>query len=386
MKKTAIVTQFYKSFNYGGVIQAYALQNCLRDLGVENELALVDFYSGQGFKKRQVKQQTGRYSLSFWLYLKVCKLIERCLLARRKGRFERFKADHMAVSDVVYSDANIQQANQRYDCFVAGSDQIWNPDQSCDAFFLTFAEESCRKISYAASIGVDSVSREYLQYMVPLIDRLDAVSVREPSAVKILEGHVHKPVSCVLDPTLLLSKEKWEELCHPSGQKGDYIFVYLLGDSEQGCRLAQEVSEKLHTRVVLVPFGAGHVRKSEAQLHGKWALNASPADFLSLVHDAKYVITDSFHGAVFSLIFHKSFCTIERVDSGSSSPMNARLYDLLGTAGMPDRLQRDAESVAAVLQEPINFAAVDARLAERIEYSKNFLRRALELEPGEKEA
>ena len=122
------------------------------------------------------------------------------------------------------------------------------------------------------------------------------------------------------------------------------------------------------------------------QLHGKWALSASPADFLSLVHDARYVITDSFHGAVFSLIFHKSFCAIERVDGGSSSPMNARLYDLLGTAGLPDRLQRDAAGAVAVLQEPIDFASVDARLAERIEYSKDFLRRALELEPGEKEA
>ncbi len=386
MKKTAIVTQFYKSFNYGGVIQAYALQNCLRELGVENELAQVDFYSGQGFKKRQAAQQTRRYPLPFRVYRKACQLIERCLLARRKGRFERFKAEHMAVSDVVYSDANIQQANQRYDCFVAGSDQIWNPSQSCDAFFLTFAEENCRKISYAASIGVDSVSQEYLRYIVPLIDRFDAVSVREPSAVKILEGHVHKPVSCVLDPTLLLSKERWEKLCHPSGQKGDYIFVYLLGNSERGYRLAQEVSEKLHTRVVLVPFGARHVRKSVMQLHGKWALSASPADFLSLVHDARYVITDSFHGAVFSLIFHKSFCAIERVDGGSSSPMNARLYDLLGTAGLPDRLQRDAAGAVAVLQEPIDFASVDARLAERIEYSKDFLRRALELEPGEKEA
>lgn len=112
-------------------------------------------------------------------------------------------------------------------------------------------------------------------------------------------------------------------------------------------------------------------------VRGRWALNADPADFLTLIRNAKYVITDSFHGAVFSLMFHKDFCLLERIKNDKVSPMNVRLYDLLEMVGLEDHIQHDAAGVAAVLQKHIDFAAVDAKLAARAEQSRDYLRRAL---------
>ncbi len=379
MKKTAIVTLFHGNYNYGGVLQAYALQNCLLEMGVESDVLRMDRKNSAGFRRGQEKEKP-KGSLPHTIYVKLCSYLKNLLLARRKKAYDRFMRDAFSASDTVYTDANLHEANDRYDCFITGSDQVWNPNFSSDSTFLKFVDDRHRKISYAASIGVDSVEEEFLQYMVPLVDRLDAVSVREPSAVTILTGRVHKDVCCVLDPTLLLSKEKWEELCQPGKRKNDYIFVYLLGMSEQNYRMVQSVAKTLHLRVVMIPFGTMWLHREVLLLHGKWALSASPVDFLTLLHDARYVITDSFHGAVFSLLFHKDFCALERKNGNKSSRLNARLSDLLGTVGLEERLQRDAAGAAKVLQKEIDFEPVDARLAEKIEYSKGFLRRALELE------
>lgn len=242
MKRFGIVTLFYKNYNYGGMLQAYALQNCLRGMGVDNDVLQLEYKEhAASFRSRQKKKTSRPPSL----YQRIQGWATLIALAKRKKRFDRFVQEWIQTSDVLYTDENIRDANQRYDGFITGSDQVWNPKYGSDSMLLDFVDDSHRKISYAASFGVADVSQEYLDYAVPLIDRLDAVSVREPSGAKLLAGRVRQQVCCVLDPTLLLSREQWETLCRPPKGKKEYVFLYLLGGSAQQYRIVRAAMDKL---------------------------------------------------------------------------------------------------------------------------------------------
>lgn len=201
--KIAILTLFYQNYNYGGILQGYALQQELNKLGVDSEILNLDRKNLSGFS---TKNPSEKQSTVKRLVLKINRVISNIYLSERRKAYHVFIKNHTKCSNDVYTDANIMSANKDYDFFITGSDQVWSEVSGRDATFLRFVEDNCKKCSYAASIGSDQVSNEYLRYMSEAIQSFCYISVREKRAVSILQEAVNKNVSVVLDPVFLLMR------------------------------------------------------------------------------------------------------------------------------------------------------------------------------------
>ena len=374
MKDVAIVTLFHKSYNYGAVLQAYALQIWLKQEGYESDVLRIDRGASDSQKKRTAPPAR-KIKQTCWQKIK--KQLTRAVLFLRRRKFDAFSRSHMNISDRIYSDADIGETNQQYDAFIAGSDMIWYFNFSCDSLFLNFVSDRHLKIAYAACIGTDKIEEAYMRYMIPLLERFDFISVREQTSVQLLSGRVQQKVHCVLDPVFLLPREHWVNMCKKSRKKKEYILVYLLGYSKDTHRLVQSLSEKLCIKPVVIAFGTMRLNRAVMLIKGKKIVAASPIEFLTLMKNAKYVITDSFHGTLFSIIFHKSFCAVPRKDRNEQPQMGLRLYDILGRVGLEDRIQQSLEDVLRVLYSEVDYEAVEKRLEKERTHSIDFLKEAL---------
>lgn len=374
MKDIAIVTLFHKSYNYGAVLQAYALQIWLKQNGLESDVLRIDCDASASQKKRMAPPAR-KMKRTCWQKIK--KLLTKAVLFSRRRKFDAFSRSHMNISDRIYSDADIGETNQKYEAFIAGSDMIWYFNFSYDSCFLNFVSDRHLKIAYAACIGTEKIDEAYMRYMIPLLERFDFISVRERASVQLLSGRVHQKVHCVLDPVFLLPLEHWVNMCKKSHKKKDYILVYLLGYSKEMHRLVQSLSEKLHLKPVVIPFGTMKLSRVVMQIKGKKIVAASPIEFLTLMKNAKYVITDSFHGTVFSIIFHKCFCAVPRKDRNEQPRMGLRIYDILERFGLEDRIQQSLDDVLRVLYTEVDYEAVEKRLEKERTHSINYLKEAL---------
>lgn len=374
MKDIAIVTVFHNNFNYGAVLQAYALQKWLKQEGYESDILLIDRDTSASYKKR-ITSSSRKIDYTCWQKIK--NQLTSAILFLRKRKINAFSRTYISMSDHIYSDADIGETNQLYDVFIAGSDMIWHFSVGYDAFFLNFVSDGHLKIAYAASIGVDQLDEAYMQYMTPLLERFDFISVREQASVRLLSGRVRQKVHCVLDPVFLLPSEHWVNMCKRGSKSKDYILVYLLGLSMQTHRLAQALSENLGIKPVVIAFGRIILNRAVLLIKGKKIVAVSPIEFLTLIKNAKYVITDSFHGTAFSIIFHKSFCTVPRKERNEQPHISLRLYDILGRLGLENHIQQTLEGVLRILHEEVDYEAVETRLEKERAHSTAFLKEAL---------
>ena len=223
--KIGIVTHYYKSVNYGGNLQAYALCKVLEEMGHQPEQLQIDMVQGSRIKAP-------------------LRLAARCLLPRYRKKhqwkrntqkrlekaFHRFNRQLTPHSAAVYTSKNIQNALACYDTFITGSDQVWNPIWYFPPFFLEFAPSTTPKLSYAASIGQTRLTKAVAdRYRAHLKDFI-GVSVREQDAVALLEGIAPETATWVLDPTLLLRRDQWLTVAEPTPIETPYVFCYFLGN------------------------------------------------------------------------------------------------------------------------------------------------------------
>ena len=249
--------------------------------------------------------------------------------------------------------------------FIAGSDQIWNPkciQNLTNEYFLNFTPDSCKRISYAASLGMKQWPKDFEQRVLPMLQRFDAISVREESSVPYLTSLGLKNVVCVCDPTILHKSDFYKEQ-FPATKvyKEEYAFVYKIRE-----QIPKAVQEIFPNKVITVDL---QKRKSLV----------SVTDWLSNIDNAKFVVTDSFHCAVFCILFHKPFLVIPNQSTGKG--MNERFATLLGKTSLEYRCLSCEESTEQVLEKlnsPIDWGHVDAVLEEWRTYSGNWLKNALE--------
>jgi hypothetical protein len=321
------------------MLQAYALAKAASDIAGHCEL--VDYVRPHTARTNRVFQS----GVDLRTVMKNAhSLLHYGALKRRFERFEAFKDDFMPRSGKSFAElGEIETALPGYDLYLTGSDQIWNPfiydDGNFDTvFFSSFAPKGARKAAYAPSFGsavLDARHKDELRALLTGFSHLSAREKRGADILKEVTGVENIPV--VLDPTLLLTAKQWGGIAAPYAQPRPYILCYFV--SEPGALRAEAAALKKRHGLRVLQLGAR--RKLPAA--DKLVLDAGPREFLSLVKNAAFVLTNSFHGTVFSLLFGRDFlCDAGRGEEAGHS----RAGGLLRMLGLEERLQSVGSSGA----------------------------------------
>lgn len=234
---------------------------------------------------------------------------------------------------------------------------------NCDkTYFLDFVSDSAKKYSYAASVGENVFSEEQRKEYRKLLQDFAGISVREESGQAMVKEVADREAEITLDPTLLLPKEEWEQLCGENKVKGKYLLVYQLGFSKQLISAVKKVASLTGLKVVYIPFPLGGFVKS------KLSVSIGPQEWLTLFNNAEYVISDSFHGIIFSILFNKKFLAV--VDGQHK---NKRAISLLNKLGLQSRIATDDN--VETIEETIDYAKVKEVIAGEVEKSVDWLKK-----------
>jgi hypothetical protein len=380
-KKVGIITLYYQSDNFGACLQAYALQKVIEGMGVRCEQICYD--SAKKIPERQERQYGDLF--------KPLKTKVRTLLTSRRNAFDKFQ-QMIPHSGNIYSTETIHNCVSEYDAFVCGSDQIWNDwsgwleDEAPGCYTLNFVPDDKIKISYAASIGGTTLGKAHMEKLRPGLQKLNFVSVRECSAVPLIRELSGKEAVPVLDPTLLLAAGEWDELKTGLAVPNEpYAVCYLLGLSKKQRIAAAEFTHQNHCRAMTFPYIYGaHFHKEDVRFGDIRDLSSGPAEFVKLIKNAEFVITDSFHAIVFSMIYHKPFYVFEREMVVGTGTMNSRIWDFLEEYGLQSRLVTPESLLKKNKVELIGYAYADSVLERRKQESLDYLKMALATEMQEK--
>ncbi|MGO4940653.1 polysaccharide pyruvyl transferase family protein [Fundicoccus sp. Sow4_D5] len=371
MKKASIIS-FQFADNYGALLQIYALSYKLKNKGLSVEV--VDFSPKElnrpyalGLDIKYTLKKLGFFRTIATGLIKLKNLRKNI---NKKKNFQRFRNDLLELTEEKYFTSedlmNTSKLN-KYDYYFVGSDQVWNPaffQYGIDAYFLNFAPKESTKISYAASIAeeLDENNKEVFEEN---LKRFDYISVREESAKKSIESLTDKNVSVTLDPTLLLDKTEWQMIMSNKRINERFILVYDLVRDQRIIELSNYVAEKLNAKIVCF----SDVKYYENTL---FSFNGeNPIDFLKLVNDAEFVITSSFHGTAFSLLFEKQFLTVPHPTRGS------RMIDLLETIELSERLVTEFDNDKINLNEIVDYSKVNILIKQLQKESNEFIEKSL---------
>lgn len=371
--KLAIMT-WYHYRNYGTALQAAALTRVLRDLGHEPQMirykpcgyhrTVLD-YSAAAFAKRAFNKITKRSKATNESHF--CG-------AEKDKLFEAFLNEHIVFTEPCQTKADLEGLNDLFDAFICGSDQIWSPLNFDPKYYLDFVHDPTRKIAYAPSLGVEKIEDKYIRAEITeLLNSFGSLSVRETAGQKLIKELSGKDSRVVLDPTLLLTASQWETRFCPESTKGkeSYLLVYMLGNNGMHLDAAVKTAAKLGLELRIIP-----VHKSDLTRDGCIAGAVGPQEFLELIHNASYVCTDSFHGMIFSLLFHRPFTAFVRFEKDDARNQNSRVFHLLSTVGMNDRLMAGDDWAAVADSEP-NFTTADRAINELRDSSIQYITEAL---------
>jgi len=382
--KVAIMTLFHNSTNYGGILQAYALQKTIESLGFEcvvldyqrniNDITQVTNSKIQRLigKVTNIRSIGDIINIGFLPIRKYWARSYEAGIRTRKQKFSAFITNNMKVSEY-FDNRTIHLTQNDYDVFICGSDQIWRPTTFDPNFFLDFIDQDKQRISYAASLGVNALSKKEKDIFTPLVNKLDAISVREKSATPIISDLTKKEVVRVLDPTLLLDRDFWITKLlteNKSYQEEEYIFSYQISDNNANRDLVKKAGKLLRMKTVTIP-GLYKIQPYDFCYADTNMVDASPEDFLSLIAHSKCVITDSFHACVFSILFGKKFIALERNTNSDRLSMSSRIYDLLELFSIPDRLLIKPDQLEKLLNSDVNLQVDNWKQLKS--FSKDFL-------------
>lgn len=314
-KKRAAIITITELDNFGNRLQNYALQETLKGLGYEVETVhnYITYKNMRSFKYKAVKMLSGIIKSK---RQNISEII-------RKIRFEKFDKRYFVFSkDYSTIDFISPDINKHYDYFVAGSDQIWNPNFSFnfDFNFLAFADAN-KRIAYSASFGVDEIPTEKQTEFAQYLNGFKSLSVRETTGVEIIKSLTGKESSVLLDPTILLDQSTWKSFeKKPSGfsVEKEYILVYFLGNKDF---IKQKTDDALKTDKYK---NCEIIDISDKNKISYYSIR--PDEFVWLIDNARLVITDSFHATVFSILMNTDFMNLERNDFNKS--MNSRISSL----------------------------------------------------------
>lgn len=382
--KIGIIT-FHFAFNQGAVLQCCAMQKYLESKG--HEAYVIDYrpkyhtvmhaawrdpivYSGVFWKKFKDRKPATRSYLTARSFLRCMYWNLSGVDRKNQKAFLAYDKKSLNLTDEYRTLEQLQSSPPAFDAYISGSDQVWNPDltdQEFDrAYFLDFGAPETRRITYAVSMGKNHTPETLLQ-LKELCKGLDAVSIREYSREDI--DAIGRDVHICIDPTLLLREEQYADVEDDFVPEQPYIFAYGFETNPSLIKAVQEAVRKYNCRVI---------NGSPKWLKLKGAVDVvsgyGPDRFLSLIKNAECVVTNSFHGTAFSIIYKKDFITVAHSTRGK------RMTDLLCKLGLSHRLYgREDYS----FEKPVDYDAVDKVLDVLRSHSGEYLELALAGKKGE---
>lgn len=385
-----ILTLFHNNYNYGGQLQAYALQKYISNLG--NTVDLIDYNQ---YPTRTVDKWIDRICRNYRILFhpKIIKYLrnESVQVINNKDRYKKIletnvKGNVSSVDrfedfmkrmphTVCYDRHSIKKISDKYDAIVLGGDQIWNPNHFFKQYYGTWVRKKQRIVSYAVSAGKDHFTQYELKKQIKLISKIPQISVREENFEKILKEKLKRDdIVSVVDPVFLLDVGEWKNIAVSSKISEKYIFAYLLNRDINSRLKITEYAKRCGLKIVTIPHARGEYNSCDDGFGDIVKYDVGPLEFLGLIKDAEYVFTDSFHGTCFSIIFHKQFYVIE--NSLETNATNARMRTILHKSSLQNRTI-DLKGNITIDKTPINYNKVDIQLQKNIDESKSWIQNAL---------
>lgn len=349
--KVGILT-FHRASNYGAVLQTYALNKFLNNNNVNSEI--VDY------RDNRVDNEYKLFRRGSSLKRKIRDIIYYPIQNKKNNKFEEFRKKHILISEKVYTKSNIKEANKTYDYFITGSDQVFNYKLTDfdKNYFLSFVDDSTKKISYAASLGMDKIPSDKIEEYSNLLKDFYKISLREKQNKQMIEDLINREISINIDPTFLISKEEWLDIAEVPKEK-DYILVFVMQRNKSMFSFAEKLAKEKKCKIIYIPNDYKRIVK------GKYKYNISPSQWLGYFKNAKYVITNSFHGLAFSIILNKDFYIELQKEPAKA---NARMIDLLKEFNLEDRIV-DKEVYKEI---PIDWSIINKKKLDLIINTKKY--------------
>ena len=371
MKNIAVMT-WYTYHNYGTALQAVAMSYIISKLGYQPFHIAYDPEPAQQQNNRMHKSVLRKVTGKAKRLLNAGPLISK----DRDAAFNRFVSINLNLTKEL-SGAELAELSNQFDAFVCGSDQIWSPRCFDAHYYLDFVSDKTKKIAYAPSFGCESITNSAMASCIQsLIRDFANIAVREKSGADIVESLIGIRPQIVLDPTLLLSAEEWQNFSspYPTNSREPYCLFYFLGDYAGNRRTAHKIAQARGLRVLEIPVFQWQTCHSNAL-----GPEVGPAEFTSLVRNAALVCTDSFHGIVFSTIFNRPFIPFERFNPKGMNSQNTRIYNFLDVAGLKKILLTRAQlaSWRDYVDLSIDFETVGYCVKVQREKSLRYLKNAL---------
>ncbi|MDO5481834.1 MAG: polysaccharide pyruvyl transferase family protein [Bacteroidaceae bacterium] len=366
-KKISLITIFDNP-NFGTYLQALALGVVLKSKDVDVEIVHYErpIWHTYSILRRKFKILEPLYNLRAFLRK------EKSVIQRIRCR--RFVSKRVEISPTYYSYEQLQKNPPKADIYLTGSDQVWNTthNRGVDrSFYLGYAPESSPRFAYAASIGMDSIPKEFIEETKALLSRYQRISVREHSNINILSSIGIKS-EMVLDPTLLLTRQEWMNYAKPMRIDEPYLLVYSV-ESKERDSLVGQIAKKIALSKGLKIYEVNYFGENKT-ISGcdKHFFYATPDLFLSLMANASYVVVSSFHGTAFAINFNKEFLSV------APDRFSSRLDNILELTGLKNRKVTDAEDVTdAMIQSLIDYSFANKKLDEERQKSMNFIEEIL---------
>jgi len=359
-QKVGILTWHYYP-NFGSALQAYALQRSVQSLGYDTEIVNYrDKKYGQYSQAKQFLQACLHQMLSD-------------MFPRFRYPFQHFQQRYLKETRLVQDQGELEAVCRGFDCIVCGSDQIWAPNVLNPMYLLCAVPAGVRKVSYAASIGLNEIPDSLVALYKDSLSKFHAVSVRESVGAGILQDTCQISTEVVLDPTLLLSASSWQSLEHPVRllPEGKFIFCYFLKKDHHYDRGVRAFAQNAGLQII------GYSANDEdEQWMSKQLRHIGPREFLWLIHHAEAVITDSYHGTIFSLLYHKKFITIERFQNSETICQNSRIYQLQTYFGLHKQIITSSTPGLWAI-EAVDYEKFERELSQLRLKSNAFLENAL---------
>lgn len=399
--RTATITWITYN-NYGTELQAYALQQYIKGLGIENDIISDKYIVCQtpevcsdepiSEKGHNVATVNKHFFLQFaqrvkkYIFhpIKIIKIIHNIGYNKKmfhlmqcynnsQNLFSEFKDQYLDIVNGLRRE-DMTNLNSKYDVFICGSDQIWSVlKQNFDGyFFLDFAKG--KKISYATSIGTEKIEQETLDKIAEWLNDFSSISVREKRTSEQLTKALHRDVEWVVDPTLLHNTKFWSDFCvDVVPKKKKYLLCYFLNNNEWYFNYAAKLAKHLHLNLLLIPSSFESTNKK-----GCYSRPVGPKEFVSLFKYASFVLTDSYHGSIFSLLFEKNFIHLKRFSDEDPICQNIRVYSLFEKINLCDHIV-EKKIFTNDDVKPIEYNKINIILSELRKESELFIKKALVL-------
>lgn len=360
--KIAILT-FHRALNYGALLQAFALQKILEYQG--NQVEILDYRNDVIEKAYYFPRLKERHNLKSIVKF----ILQGKSEIKRRENFEVFRNERLKLSSNIYTKENIDKSNALYELFITGSDQVWNyKAHDFDGnYFLQFVKNSNKKRSFAASIGLNDVPREYEEQYFKFLNDFVLCSVREQQGLKILNRLGITKGRVDIDPTFLLKRDEWVECLGIKKSNERFIFAYYFEVTPELKSFVESLSKKTGYCVRYL----GYALKAPFECKCEAIKTAGPIEFVESMYNAEYIVTNSFHGTAFSINFNKRFY-VELLKRGAD--VNSRLINILEYTGLDKRKIDKFETVEAALEAEINWEIINKKMDVMRNTSMSYIR------------